>query len=292
MPREEDAEVLDLTEALGQIRVEEDPAVLFEEEETMELAAWKDLPLFNGEDKKNIDSWMGRARVVFTMMEEANTPMRKMVQMVNCKLIGVAQTWSEGKPDNYSENLENIHQYLGELRLQFQDQVDLRRAKREFWGSTQGDRRVVTYLNDVKKNFMKSGLRPDDETIWGVFEKGLRTDIKMEMMRMTYDNLNGCIIAAERAEHLVLHGVDPGIIYRDQTTNQKASPSQRDDPMDLTAIQGGAYKNPRGRMRGGKKGVGHQPRNRQGQYAKDVVCHYCGKKGHMMKDCFLKDWHM
>ena len=56
MPREEDAEVLDLTEALGQIRVEEDPAVLFEEEETMELAAWKDLPLFNGEDKKNIDS--------------------------------------------------------------------------------------------------------------------------------------------------------------------------------------------------------------------------------------------
>ena len=61
VPREEDTEVLDLTEALEQIRVEEDSAVLFEEEETMELAAWKDLPLFNGEDKKNIDSWMGRA---------------------------------------------------------------------------------------------------------------------------------------------------------------------------------------------------------------------------------------
>ena len=78
---------------------------------------------------------------------------------------------------------------------------------------------------------------------------------------MTYDNLNGCIIAAEWVEHLVLHSIDSDIIYRDQMTNQKASPSQRDDPMDLTVIQGRTYKNPCERMHGGKKGVEHQLRN-------------------------------
>ncbi|MCG8528747.1 MAG: retropepsin-like aspartic protease family protein, partial [Opitutales bacterium] len=258
--------------------------------ESFQLAVkqWEQLPLFTGQNKTAIDEWISKARTAMTNLSVHKISMQQLIGLVESKLIGAAQTWTKGLTEEELSKFETITDYLEALRARFEDATDRERAEEELFSVRQGNRRVVTYWAELKNIHAKSGLKHDEAYLKGIFYNELQPEIKNEMKRMHYKTLQECNRAAEKAESMLTGG---DTSQGRMTEQAPRAALKEEDAMDLSAVHGKFKKSSHD---GRKKHSGPAPanRNKQGQFAKNITCNYCRKKGHMLKDCWVKTRHM
>ena len=249
-----------------------------EEITRMAASIFKQIPIFTGEKPGEVEEWLETVNVVTELIDNAVTKAQRVAHL-RLRMSRTAAKWAS---TTTPQQRATLAAFIAAIRARFITEADRTRATKQFYEAMQGEHeRVLDFLARVQ-HLRTQVEEATDMVIKGIFEKGLRPEIRAIMEVCIYQDFNGAIRAAENCERLTQQnptfmGVQTpkklaaGIALLPQATN--SGPTQphanQNDDMEIGAMQ---Y--PRKRKHPNK------PKKKTGP-----KCWNCGGAGHVAKQC-------